>query len=910
MAFQEEPRHLIHYKAQLQDKRMPVYKKIIRWTWRLLGVAVALVLIGLLMINFMAIPSFRELEDPNSAVASEVLANNGEVLGRYFIENRVPVSYDELNPWLVKALIATEDERFRNHSGVDMRAVGRVAIRTVLMRDQSAGGGSTITQQLAKMLYSDRNFKGMSKGERLLTLFYWKIREWITAVKLERSYTKEEIIAMYLNQFNFINNSYGIQAASEVYFGKPQDKLRPEEAATLVGMLQNPSYFNPVRFPERSVKRRYVVLSQMRRNGYLTEEQFAKLKVAPLDMSKFKRVNFTGDRAPYLTAELKKDINRLLDLPESRKSDGTKYNIYKDGLKIYTTIDPVYQQHAEAAVSKHMAKIQSRFFQVWKNRDPWRYKSRETTDEEIDMRLQSLNSLILTGDRYQEMRPKYFDELEKQVEEKFSIPLRDIDIERMLQEEKQGKSIAKMVARKEVNADQAVAYRQIMQSSLWPEIKKQWNALQAGITKAYNQKTKMKVFSWNSPQLERDTLMSPLDSIRYHRMFLQTGLLAVDPLNNEIKAWVGGINFKYFQFDHIRSMRQVGSTFKPFVYATAISQQGISPCMKVYDQPVTIPARYQSFTTIADWTPKNATGVYSWNHYTLKDALKNSVNSISAYLMKQMGDTEPVRGLVHNLGIDSTLRRPDGGYRLPKQPAIALGAADLTVLEMTGAYAAFAHNGMFTKPYVIKKIEDKNGKVIYRSLPSERVALAANANYVMLHMLKYNVAGAPGINSLKSEVGGKTGTTNDYSDGWFMGVTPRLVVGTWVGGEDRWIRFLSLNDGQGARMARPIFAGFIENLERDPKSGYDYNARFEKPVGDLGIELDCAKYSQDNYGDTETETFGDEEDFSPDTYNDELPDGEAPKPENELNPNTPKGVLPKGGEIKPKPKKPDEGFGG
>ncbi|MBP6828850.1 MAG: peptidoglycan glycosyltransferase, partial [Saprospiraceae bacterium] len=325
--------------------------------------------------------------------------------------------------------------------------------------------------------------------------------------------------------------------------------------------------------------------------------------------------------------------------------------------------------------------------------------------------------------------------------------------------------------------------------------------------------------------------------------------------------------------------RQVGSTFKPFVYATAISQQSISPCFQVYDQPVTIPARYQNFTNITDWTPKDASGNYTGLRMTLKEALKNSVNSISTYLMKQMGDTEPVRGLCNNMGIDSSARRPDGQYRIPKQPAICLGAADLTVFEMTGAYSAFANKGMYGLPFVIKKIEDKNGRVIYRSLPEEHVALPPNANYVLLDMLKYNVAGVPGINTLKSEVGGKTGTTTNQSDGWFMGVTPRLVVGTWVGGEDRWIRFFTLADGQGSRMARPIFAGFLSRLEKDPKSGYDFNARFTRPPGDLGIETNCANYAQGDAAPTQ-----DEEDFFPDIYNDQLNEdgtipGKAKKPD-------------------------------
>jgi len=878
-----EPQQLISIKAALQEKRMPLYRSIIRWTWRLLIGGLVAVTVLFLSINFTAIPSFRELEDPSSALASEVLANNNEVLGRYFTENRVPVAYENLSPHLVNALIATEDERFREHCGIDARAVGRVMFRTILLRDQSAGGGSTITQQLAKMLYSDRNFQGMNKIEKFFALVYRKLREWITAVKLERSYTKEEILAMYLNQFNFINNAYGIHAASEVYFGKDQSQLKIEEAAMLIGMLQNPSYFNPVRFPERAMKRRWIVLYQMRNNEMITEAQFDELKVKPLDMSHFKRVTFTDDKAPYLCSELKKDITKILDAPECRRSDGSRYNIYKDGLKIYTTIDPVYQQHAEEAMQEHMKKLQSRFFQVWKGRDPWTYRTKNTGADEIEGRKAALMSLIRDGDRYQAIRPKYLDAVSDRVQKRYDFELRDADIERMLDEERKPGSFGKLIADGIATADQVSTYRSVMRGVEWAEIKNQYRALQVAIKKVYDTKTRMKVFSWNTPNFEKDTVMSPLDSLRYHRMFLQCGLLAMDPTTSEIRAWVGGINFKYFQFDHIRTDRQVGSTFKPFVYATAISQQSISPCFQVYDQPVTIPARYQNFTNITDWTPKDASGNYTGLRMTLKEALKNSVNSISTYLMKQMGDTEPVRGLCNNMGIDSSAKRPDGQYRIPKQPSICLGAADLTVFEMTGAYATFANKGMYGLPFVIKRIEDKNGRTIYRSLPEEHVALPPNANYVMLDMLKYNVAGAPGINTLKSEVGGKTGTTTDQSDGWFMGVTPRLVVGTWVGGEDRWIRFFSLADGQGARMARPVFAGFIARLEKDTKSGYDFNARFVRPPGDLGIETNCANYAQGDAAPTQ-----DEEDFFPDIYNDQLNED---------------------GSIPGKPKKPDDTFG-
>ncbi len=861
----QEPQSLIAFKAALQRQRMPIYRRIVRWVWWGMLGFFAMVVATLIFISLTAIPSFQELENPRSALASEVLAENGEVLGRYFVENRVPVTYDELSPYLVQALIATEDERFFRHSGIDARAVARVLVRTVLLRDLSAGGGSTLTQQLAKNLYSDRNFSGMNPIEKLFALIYRKVREWITAVKLEKRYTKEEIIAMYLNQVDFVNNAYGIRAAAEVYFGTTPKKLKVEEAATLVGMLQNPSRYNPNTYPDRCIRRRMVVLFQMWQNGYLTERQYDSLKVLPLDMSRFKRVSFSDDTAPYLCAELRKDVQSILDSLNALKPDGLPYNIYRDGLRVYTTINPVYQRHAEAAMAQHMAQVQQRFFQVWKGRDPWTYRSRETTAAEIELRQEELRKLMRSGERYQRLWPKYMGDIGESIQKKYGIEIQDADMLRMLAEEKDGKTLSNYVAKNWLSPQKAAQYRQILNGRDWPELKSRWHALQRTVIREYNQKVPMKVFDWKGPRYEKDTVMSPLDSLRYHRMFLQVGMLAVEPVTGEVKAWVGGINFKYFKYDHVRAMRQVGSTFKPFVYATAIAQQGISPCFQVYDQPVTIPARYQGFTNIADWTPKNASGGYSGSLLTLKEALKGSVNSVSAYLMKQMGSPEPVRGLLHQMAIDSTARRPDGEYRLPKQPSICLGAADLTVWEMTAAYATFANEGRFAHPYVIKKIEDRNGRVLYRAYPEENPALPPNVNYVMLDMLKYNVSGVPGIRELKSEVGGKTGTTNEYSDAWFMGVTPTLVVGTWVGGEDRWIRFLSLNDGQGARLARPVFAAFIKRLENDPSAKYNYTARFKRPAGDLEIEIDCSKY-------LDSQPAGDEEDFGRDRYQDENPD--------------------------------------
>jgi penicillin-binding protein 1A len=846
--------NLLHIKGALQQKRLPMYRRFIRFIWFcFLGglIGLAALFIG---ISIFSIPSFRELEDPHSALASEVVAGNGEVLGRYYIENRVPVTFDQLSPHLVNALISTEDERFREHCGIDWTAIGRVIVRTMLMGDDSAGGGSTISQQLAKMLYSDRNIEHMSGVRKAMALGYRKFREWITAVKLERSYTKEEIIAMYLNQFNFVNNAYGIQSAADIYFSKKPKDLNIEESAMLIGMLQNPSRYNPMRYSEGCIKRRRTVMAQMMKHGHLTEKQYDDLKLKPLDLSKFKKETPADHRAPYFVMDIRSDIKKILDLPECRKPDGTNYDIYKDGLRIFTTIDPKVQEAAEAASRENMLKLQKRFFTVWHGRDPWSYKipgaeGVGTSDEEVTARRDALWRTVRGTDRYATIRPRYMDAIADKIavaHNKFE--LRDVDIDRMKTAETKKNYIAGLQKRGYISAEMASNYQAIMKGPHWATAKRQYELLDEAVKKVFYTKVPMNVFAYNA-EGQTDTMLSPIDSIKYHRMFLQTGVIAIEPGTGFVKAWVGGIDYKHFQYDHVRTDRQVGSTFKPFVYATAISQQGLTPCYRMYDQAVTIPALYEHFTNENDWTPKNAKGTYSGRQLTLKEALKNSVNSISAGLMMKMGDTEPLRGLVHNMGIDSSSKRPGGIYRVPKQPSICLGASDLTVLEMTGAYTTFANNGVYVTPTYLMRIEDKNGKTIYRPQQYERTALPAEANYHMVQMLKYVTKGAGGMSTIKSEVGGKTGTTNNFSDGWFVGITPSLVVGTWVGGEDRWVRFLVLDDGQGAKMARPVFVSMINKLEKDPTSGFDITKTFKKPAIDLSAEWDCSTNNQ--YGEEE-----------------------------------------------------------
>ena len=835
----------------------PQYQQIVKWVWRLTFAGIIATILLFIVLSFTNLPSVEQLENPKSELASQVLADNGEVIGRYYTENRVPVPFDSLSPNLVRALISTEDERYYRHSGIDFMALGRVAIKTVLLRQSSSGGASTITQQLAKLLFTGEKGSG-------LTRIFQKLREWIIAVRLERKYTKEEIIAMYLNKFEYINGAYGIKAASEIYFQKQPTTLDVHEAATLVGMLKNPSLFNPLRRPEMTLERRNVVLRQMYKNRALTEAQYNEYRQKPLGLN-FTRQTHIDGIAPYYRMELAKYLKDILDQPEYRKPDGSKYDIYRDGLKIYTTIDPVMQRIAEEEMIKHMAKVQASFWRTWRKLDPWTYRSGSRLDISLDMRRDALTKLVRASERYQSLRATYLTDVLGRLQAEFD-DLRfsedDREIERIIQEYNKPGYLTELVAQKMISSNLAARYRRVLESSHFSALRTRWDQLQEAADRAFKTPVEMTVFAYNE-RMETDTVMSPLDSIKYHRMFLQTGILAVDPVTGYVKVWVGGINHKYFQFDHIKLNRQVGSTFKPFIYATAIAMQGLSPCYRVLDAPTTIAPGDGSFRLLQSWTPENSSGKYTYEEMTLKDALRGSVNTASVSLMKLLGDTEPVRGLIHQMGIDSSARYPNGRYRVPQTPSICLGATDLSVMEMTGAYTTFANNGTYSKPIFITKIEDRNGRVIYREMPQERAAIPPNANYVMVEMLKFAGSGIGG--QLKTEVGGKTGTTNDYVDGWFMGITPRLVVGTWTGGEDRWIRFRDITFGQGAYMARPFFREFIKRLENDPNTGWDATARFYRPPGDLGIELNCNEYQRPRRA---QEDFDDER-FTDDIFGDE-----------------------------------------
>ncbi|TXB65568.1 transglycosylase domain-containing protein [Phaeodactylibacter luteus] len=841
-----------------RNDKEAIYRQIAKWMWLAAGavlLGICLVFIGL---SFTDLPSVQQLENPKSEEASLVIGSNGEVIGRYYTENRVPVTFDQLSPNLVNALIATEDERFYDHSGIDFEALGRIAVKTVLLGQRSSGGGSTITQQLAKLLFTEQVSRNI--WERGLQ----KLKEWIIAVRLEKRYTKEEIIAMYLNKFNFINGAYGIKAASEIYFDKEQDELSVDEAAMLIGMLKNPSLFDPLRRADTVLHRRMVVLKQMEKNELITAEAYDTLRQRPLNL-RYTRQSHVDGIAPYFRMELAKDVKRLLASENIRKADGSNYDIYRDGLRIYTTIDPEMQRIAETVMKKHMSQVQGRFWETWGvvNKDPWEYTTSSEHEVPVSIRKAGLQDLLRQSDRYQSLRAQYLDGVLANINEDVELVFHadDREVERIIADEEDGTTIAGLVERNLISTALAAQYRKVKRSPHFPKLKKQWAALQKAVDKAFSTEVDMKVFAYND-RMETDTVMTPLDSIKYHRMILQTGILAVDPVTGQVKVWVGGVGFKYFKYDHNRTSRQVGSTFKPFVYATAIAQQGFSPCYQVYDLPQTITPGDGNFNLLKEWTPRNSDGKYSGQLFTLKEGLKQSKNTVSVHLMKQLGDTEPVRGLVNQMGIDSSARYPNGRYRVPRQPSICLGATDLTNMEMTGAYTTFANNGIFNKPYFIERIEDKDGKKLYEGIPEENVAINPNANHVMVEMLKYSA----GVYNVKSEVGGKTGTTNDYVDGWFMGITPSLVVGTWVGGEDRWIRFRSIQYGQGSKMAKPFFKMFLQELEKRDSIDYDPTARFYRPSGDIGIEMDCSEYLRNQLPEDEEEN----EEFENEGFSEDL----------------------------------------
>ena len=702
---------------------------------------------------FGSMPSFEDLENPDSNLATEIISSDGVILGKYFEKNRSQLKYSDLPKNLVQALVATEDERFYEHSGID----GRGTLRAIASLGTS-GGASTLTQQLAKQLFH-------GEGSKFLPFrIVQKIKEWIIAIRLERQYTKNEIIAMYCNVYDFGNYSVGVSSAAQTYFSKAPKDLTIDESAILVGMFKNSGLYNPVKNPQGVKNRRNVVLLQMEKNDIITQDQKLKLQALPITL-KFKLESHREGTATYFREYLRDYMKKWVE--ENKKPDGSDYNIYKDGLKIYTTIDSRMQLHAEEAVEKHIANLQEQFF----------IEAKTNKNAPFVNISQAETQRILMQAMKASYRWTVLSELEKSEEE---------------------------------------------------------------IIASFSQKTKMKVFTWKG---ERDTIMTPLDSIRYYKHFLQSGLMAMEPQTGNIKAWVGGINYKYFQYDHVgQGARQVGSTFKPFVYATAIEQLGMSPCDTIVDGPFMI--RKGRHNVTEDWEPRNSDNKYR-GMVTLKQGLANSINTISAKLIDKTGP-EAVVELTHKLGVKS---------EIPAQPSIALGAVDITVEDMVAAYGTFANQGVYVKPQFITKIEDKSGVVVYEPIPESHDVLNKDIAFAVIKLLEGVTEGGSGARlrtqgggsgdnrwtgypyMFTNPIAGKTGTTQNQSDGWFMGMVPNLVTGVWVGCEDRSARFKSLTYGQGATAALPVWAYFMKLCYADENLKVS-KEDFDRPPN-LSIKVDC-----------------------------------------------------------------------
>ncbi|MFN5323689.1 MAG: penicillin-binding protein 1A [Bacteroidota bacterium] len=691
---------------------------------------------------FGELPGFEELENPSNALASEVYSSDGVLLGKYYIQNRTNIHYKDLNKGTIDALKATEDIRFDEHSGIDLKGLMRVFFKTVILRQSGSGGGSTITQQLAKNLFPREKISGFRIVIR-------KIQEWVIAARLERSYTKEEILAMYLNTVDFGSNSFGIKAASKTFFNKEPSQLRLDESAVLIGLLKAPTYYSPVRNPENSKTRRNTVFAQMLKYGLITEEQFDSLKVIPIIL-RYKPEDHSEGMAPYFREYMRTYLVNWCK--EHKKPDGTPFNIYKDGLKIYTTIDSRMQRYAEEAMQEHMSSLQSTFFDHWRSSSPYtKYPDVVTRGVKRSERYASLKELGMSEE--------------------------------------------------EIMAD-------------------------------FNKKIPMTVFTWTG---EKDTLMSPLDSLKYYKMFLRTGFMSMDPHTGHIKAWVGGINHKHFKYDQVRGgKRQVGSTFKPIVYALAM-QEGYSPCFKIPNIRVVFKLKDGG-----QWSPSNS-DKSTGGMLSLKQALAGSVNNVTAYLMKQFG-VDATIALARRLGITSPIQN---------SPTICLGTPDITVYEMVGAYAAFANKGVWTEPIFISRIEDQGGAVLHEFIPKRVEALDEATAYITLNLMKGVVEFGTGARlrwryGLKNDIAGKTGTTQNQSDGWFMGITPDLVSGAWVGCEDRAVRFRSTYLGQGANTALPIWGLYMQKVYADSSLGVSAEKFYIPEDKAIAVELDCSRYNSED----------------------------------------------------------------
>ncbi len=793
-------------------------RKIILFFWAFFGVGLIVVTLffySLSMGWIWELPSFEELENPKSNLATEVITADNQLIGKYYSENRTHINFNQIPKEMVQALVATEDERFYDHSGIDIRGLARA-----IAYMGTKGGASTITQQLAKLLFHEPSSSTIGRIKQ-------KLMEWVIAAKLERQYTKEEILTMYLNKFDFINNAVGIESAAQVYFGKPANELEIHESALLVGMCKNPAYFNPRRFEERSINRRNTVFGQMQRNKIISPAECDSLKTLPLDLE-YTSAGHRDGLAPYFREVLRAELRKLFTEKDEEGNyllshpDGTPFDIYRDGLKIYTTLDARMQRYAENAVKTHLGnELQSDFNRrnTNKRNPPF---SNDLTDKQAERivnqaKRRSPRYLILTG-----------------------------------------KQCANCGRRGDFVAEQKVDGKSMWVCTASDCGHQQHKVPVDSIAILFNTPTPMNVFSWGG---EIDTVMTPLDSIKYYKGFLQAGLMSMDPKTGEVKAWVGGIDYDYFAYDHVRqSRRQVGSTFKPFVYALAI-EAGYSPCYEVPN--ILYSFKKGEWGLLRDWTPKNSDGEYGFN-VSLKYGLANSMNTITAYVMKKFGPPAVIE-YARRMGITSPL---------DTVPSLALGVADISLYEMVGANATFANKGIWQKPIFITRIEDKNGMVIKEFRPITKEAMSEENAYAMLNLMKGVVDGVRGgpeqkktgtgirlrYNSPKRDyddirypIAGKTGTTQNNSDGWFMGVTPDLVTGVWVGADDRSVRFNSTYYGQGANTALPIWGYYMKQVWAD--STIDVSKEdFEKPNKPLTIQLDCSKSSQSGQGFNSDET--------------------------------------------------------
>lgn len=741
-------------------------KTFVRVLWGTLCAVIVFLIISFTSIWFGWIgymPDLEDLQNPISRYASQVYSVDGKILGTYNMnrENRVHVDYENLSPYLVKALVATEDERFYDHSGIDFIALARAVVKRGVLGQKSAGGGSTITQQLAKQLYS-------ATAKNTLERVLQKPIEWVIAVKLERFYTKEEIITMYLNYFDFLHNAVGIKTASGVYFNKEPKNLTLTEAATLIGLCKNPSYFNPVRYPERCTERRNVVLGQMLKAGYLNDEEYRKAHDEPLALN-FHRMDHKDGIATYFREFLRQYVMaekpRLKDYPswnrvqfsidslawetdplygwcnKNLKRNGEPYNVYTDGLKIFTTIDSRMQRYAEEAVLKHVGNY---------------------------------------------LQPAFTKENRKKPNAPFTNALKASEVKSILQ-------------------------RSVRQSERYRAMKEQ-GATEEEIQKAFRTPVEMSVFTYHG---DVDTVMTPLDSIRYIKSYLRAGFVSMDSKTGAVKAYVGGVDFTHFTYDMAtQGRRQVGSTIKPFLYALSMSN-GMSPCDVA-------PNVQQSY---GNWTPRNGSHARYGQMVTLKWGLAQSNNWISAYLMSRINPQDFIR-ILHDFGINTA-----GVY---PSMALCLGPNEASVCEMVSAYTTFANHGIHCSPMFVSKIEDNEGNVIATFQPRMNEVISEESSYKMLEMLKGVMNGGTGSRmrykyKVECDMGGKTGTTNRNADAWFMGFTPSLVSGCWVGGEDRDIHFDSTRMGQGANMALPIWAYFMRKVFADRSLGYDSNEKFDIP---------------------------------------------------------------------------------